>query len=308
MDGDMRQGWEHVVGCGGMWQGVGTCGIGGGRVWGHVEGVWISQLHECSSYVQTAMCKLVVQTGRANSMCKLVVQTLCANWSCKLVVQLSTSTCGELHERSWRAARALLCANCYVQTGCANCYVQTGRANSMCKLYVQTGRANSMCKLVVQTLCANWSCKLYVQTGRAALYKCLWRDARALVESCTSAAMCKLLCANWSCKLLCANCSCKLYVQTGSANSMCKLVVQTLCANWSCKLYVQTGRANSMSKLVVQITPSARETAQALDISGCGGMWQGVGACGRGSGIVHGRRHAGTDPFLILPPGGAKGS
>ena len=24
MDGDMWQGWEHVVGCGGMWQGVGT--------------------------------------------------------------------------------------------------------------------------------------------------------------------------------------------------------------------------------------------------------------------------------------------
>ena len=37
----MQQGWEHVVGCGGMWQGVGTCGMGSGRVWGHVAGVWI---------------------------------------------------------------------------------------------------------------------------------------------------------------------------------------------------------------------------------------------------------------------------
>ena len=41
MDGEMWQGWEHVVGCGDMWQGVGTCGMGGGRVWGHVAGVWI---------------------------------------------------------------------------------------------------------------------------------------------------------------------------------------------------------------------------------------------------------------------------
>ena len=32
MDGDMRQGWEHVVGCLDMWQGVGTCGMVGGRV------------------------------------------------------------------------------------------------------------------------------------------------------------------------------------------------------------------------------------------------------------------------------------
>ena len=32
-----------MVGCGGMWQGVGTCGKGGGRVWGHVTrdgGMW----------------------------------------------------------------------------------------------------------------------------------------------------------------------------------------------------------------------------------------------------------------------------
>ena len=45
MDGEIRQGWKHVVGCGDMWQGVGTCGMGGGRVWGHVAGVWICQLH-----------------------------------------------------------------------------------------------------------------------------------------------------------------------------------------------------------------------------------------------------------------------
>ena len=31
----------HVVGCGGMWQGVGACGRGGGRVWGHVVGVGV---------------------------------------------------------------------------------------------------------------------------------------------------------------------------------------------------------------------------------------------------------------------------
>ena len=32
-----------MVGCGGMWQGVGACDRGGGRVWGHVtkgEGMW----------------------------------------------------------------------------------------------------------------------------------------------------------------------------------------------------------------------------------------------------------------------------
>ena len=74
---------------------------------------------------------------------------------------------------------------------------------------------DSMSKLVVQAGCANWLCKLVVQTGRA----------------------------NWSCKL---------YVQTLRANSTCKLYVQTLCANWSCKLVVQTGCANSMCKLYVQ--------------------------------------------------------
>ena len=43
MDGDMWQEWGHMVGSGGMWQGVGACGRGGGRgwwqVWGHVAGV-----------------------------------------------------------------------------------------------------------------------------------------------------------------------------------------------------------------------------------------------------------------------------
>ena len=63
-----------MVGCGDMWQGVGTCDMGGGRVWGHVAGVWIRQLHE-RSWSALAMCKL-----------------LCANWSCKLVVQ--TGRCG----------------------------------------------------------------------------------------------------------------------------------------------------------------------------------------------------------------------
>ena len=32
-------GWGHVVGCGGMWQGVGACCRGSGRVSGHVAGV-----------------------------------------------------------------------------------------------------------------------------------------------------------------------------------------------------------------------------------------------------------------------------
>ena len=43
MDGDMWWGWGHVVGCKGMWQGVGECGRGGGRVRGHVigdGGIW----------------------------------------------------------------------------------------------------------------------------------------------------------------------------------------------------------------------------------------------------------------------------
>ena len=39
MDGDMWQEWGHVVGCCGMWQTVGACGRGGGRVWRNVAGV-----------------------------------------------------------------------------------------------------------------------------------------------------------------------------------------------------------------------------------------------------------------------------
>ena len=34
----MWQELENIVGCGGMWQGVGACGRGSGRVWGHVAG------------------------------------------------------------------------------------------------------------------------------------------------------------------------------------------------------------------------------------------------------------------------------
>ena len=83
-----------------------------------------------------AMCKLVMQTGRANCSCKMLMQT-----ARKLLMQLSMSTCGELVE---------------------------------CSSYVQTSRAN-------------WSCKLLMQTAHAALHERLWRAARALVESCTSA-------------------------------------------------------------------------------------------------------------------------
>ena len=41
IDRDIWQGWGHVVGSGCMWQGVGACGRGGGRVWGHVAGVGV---------------------------------------------------------------------------------------------------------------------------------------------------------------------------------------------------------------------------------------------------------------------------
>ena len=41
IDGDMWQKWDGVVGCEGMWQGVGECGRGGGRVWGHVAAVGV---------------------------------------------------------------------------------------------------------------------------------------------------------------------------------------------------------------------------------------------------------------------------
>ena len=41
IDRDIWQGWGHVVGSGCMWQGVGACGRGCGRVWGHVAGVGV---------------------------------------------------------------------------------------------------------------------------------------------------------------------------------------------------------------------------------------------------------------------------
>ena len=39
IDGDMWQGWGHVIGCGGMWQDVEPGGRGGGRVWRQVAEV-----------------------------------------------------------------------------------------------------------------------------------------------------------------------------------------------------------------------------------------------------------------------------
>ena len=41
ISGNMWQKWDGVVGCGGMWQGVGECDRGGSRVWGHVAGVGV---------------------------------------------------------------------------------------------------------------------------------------------------------------------------------------------------------------------------------------------------------------------------
>ena len=41
IDRDMWQELGHVVGSEDMWQGVGACGRGGGRVWGHVAGVGV---------------------------------------------------------------------------------------------------------------------------------------------------------------------------------------------------------------------------------------------------------------------------
>ena len=81
MDGEMWQGWEHVVGCGDMWQGVGDMWHGWWQGVGACgRGLDMSTpraLVECSSYVQTAMCKVVVQTGRANWSCKLVGVEAC---------------------------------------------------------------------------------------------------------------------------------------------------------------------------------------------------------------------------------------
>ena len=81
MDGEMWQGWEHVVGCGDMWQGVGTCRMGSGRVWGHVVGVWIHHRGSCVSSMMVARS----QTAQA-------------------LVESCMSARGELHEHSWRAA------------------------------------------------------------------------------------------------------------------------------------------------------------------------------------------------------------
>ena len=64
------------------------------------------ELHECS-WTALAMCKLVVQTGCANCSCKLLMQTARANCSCsppRALVESCTSTCGELHERSWSSS------------------------------------------------------------------------------------------------------------------------------------------------------------------------------------------------------------
>ena len=36
-----------MVGCGGMWQGVGACGRGGGRLWGHMAGVGVCGRGSC---------------------------------------------------------------------------------------------------------------------------------------------------------------------------------------------------------------------------------------------------------------------
>ena len=58
--------WGHVAGCGDMWQGwwqdVGVCGRGLDMSTPRV----LCKLLCANCYVQTAMCKLVVQTGRAN--------------------------------------------------------------------------------------------------------------------------------------------------------------------------------------------------------------------------------------------------
>ena len=110
MDGEMWQGWEHVVECGDMWQGVETCGMGGGGCGGMWQGLDMSTpraLVECCSYVQTAMCKLLcancyVQTGRANWSCKLVVQTGRVNW----LVSRHVTGCGDMLHGWWQGVGA----------------------------------------------------------------------------------------------------------------------------------------------------------------------------------------------------------
>ena len=47
IDRDMWQGCGHVVGCGGMWQGVEACGKGDGRVWGMSQGLGICGRGSC---------------------------------------------------------------------------------------------------------------------------------------------------------------------------------------------------------------------------------------------------------------------
>ena len=50
-----------MVGCGGMWQDVGACGRGGGRVWGYVAGVDVcsrgsGQKHGWGHVVRVGAC------------------------------------------------------------------------------------------------------------------------------------------------------------------------------------------------------------------------------------------------------------
>ena len=96
MDGDMCQEWEHVVGCGGMWQGMGTCHMGGGRVWGHVAGVWghvagVWICHRGSGLVHGR--RHVAGVGTCGRVWGHVA-------GCGALVQLSTSGRAALHKRS----------------------------------------------------------------------------------------------------------------------------------------------------------------------------------------------------------------
>ena len=53
IDRDIWQGWGHVVGSWCMWQGVGACGRGCGRVWGHVAGVGVCGRGRASAWMGT---------------------------------------------------------------------------------------------------------------------------------------------------------------------------------------------------------------------------------------------------------------
>ena len=83
--------WRHVAGCGdmwhGWWQGVGACGRG-------LDTSTPRALVECSSYVQTAMCKLLC----ANCY----VQTGHANWS----VWRHVTRCGDMWHGWWQGVGA----------------------------------------------------------------------------------------------------------------------------------------------------------------------------------------------------------